>query len=112
MRIAAILLAGLLAPMARAGVTSIVKTIGEPGGASCCESGSRPTLCDGVTPATADVAFTYDDATHTLTLLVENTSPVTSGVPNPLLTALYFNVPAGAVTGLSLVSQTGSAGPR
>ncbi len=107
---AGILLAGLLVPTGRAGVTSIQKTIGEPGGASCCGSGSPPTLCDGVTPATADVQFTYDDATHTLTLLVENTSPVALGVPNPLLTSLHFNVPHGAVSGLSLVSQTGTAG--
>ncbi|HET6204126.1 MAG TPA: hypothetical protein VFI25_15145 [Planctomycetota bacterium] len=111
MRIAAgIFLAGLLVTAARAGVTSVRKTIGEPGGASCCGPGSPPTLCDGVTPASANVQVTYDDAAHTLTLLVENTSPVTGGVPNPLLTSLHFNVPAGAVTGLSLLSQTGSAG--
>ncbi|MGH7151184.1 MAG: hypothetical protein ACREIU_10815 [Planctomycetota bacterium] len=106
----AILLAGILVPAGRAGVTSAQKVIGEPGGASCCGTGSPPTLCDGVTPATVIVQFTYDDATHTLTLLVENTSPVALDVPNPLLTALYFNVPHGAVTGLSLLSQTGAGG--
>ena len=107
---ASILLAGLLVPTARAGVTSILKTIGERGGASCCGTGNPPTLCDGVTPASASVQFTYDDATHTLTLLVENTSPVALDVPNPLLTSLHFNVPYGAVTGLAIVSQSGTAG--
>ena len=111
MRIAtSIVAAGALASVAQAGVTSVQKTVGEPGGYSCCGPSNPPTLCDGATLATATVQFTYDDAAHALTLLVENTSPVTGGVPNPLLTSLHFNVPPGAVTGLSLLSQAGSGG--
>jgi len=111
MRIAtAIVAAGVLASVVQAGVTTVQKTIGEPGGYSCCGPSSPPTLCDGVTLATATVQFTYDDATRALTLLVANTSPVTPGVPNPLLTSVHFNVPAEAVTGLSLLFQAGSGG--
>ncbi|HET6204124.1 MAG TPA: hypothetical protein VFI25_15135 [Planctomycetota bacterium] len=99
-----------LAAAARGEVTTAQKTIGEPGGFSCCGPEDPPTLCDGVTPATASVEYRYDDAAHTLTLVVANTSPVEPGIPNPLLTSLYFNAPPGAVTGLSLLAQSGSGG--
>jgi hypothetical protein len=45
-----------------------------------------------------------------LRLVVTNTSPVTVGVANPLLTRIYFNAPAGAVDSATLTSQTGSGG--
>ncbi|HKB16629.1 MAG TPA: hypothetical protein VKF62_11220 [Planctomycetota bacterium] len=111
MRITTVLAAaGFLVSAAHGGVTSAVKSIGGPGGLSCCGPGNPPTLCDGETVATARVSFAYDDVAHTLTLVVENTSPVLPGVPNPLLTKLHFNAPPGAVTGLSLLSQSGSGG--
>ncbi len=111
MRISTVLAAaGFLVSAAHGGVTTALKAIGGPGGFSCCGPGDPPTLCDGTTEASATVAFSYDDGSHTLTLVVENTSPVEPGVPNPLLTKLHFNAPPGAVTGLSLLSQTGSGG--
>jgi len=100
----------LFAPLAAGGVTTATRIVGGPGGFSSCGPEDPPTLCDGTTRALAEVRFTYDDVAHTLTLRVTNTSPVTAGVPNPVLTRLFFNTPPMAVTGLALVSQQGSGG--
>ena len=67
------------------------------------------TLDDGITVATARFTFTLDAGNSQLEVLVENTSPVLVGVPNPVLTDVYFNTPA-AITGMSIASQTGSGG--
>jgi hypothetical protein len=73
-------------------------------------NGSNPgTLSDGTTKATARLVFHWDAAASELTLTVENTSPVTSGVATPVLTDVFFNVPAG-VTGLTLQSQSAAGG--
>jgi len=91
------------------GVTQDTLTIGGPG--SCSSEGTQDPglLSDDATPASAEVVFTLDTGAQTLELVVTNTSPVTGGVNNPLLTRLYFNVPA-AVTGMSLASQSSSGG--
>lgn len=73
-----------------------------------CQTGG-PVL-EGGTPAGAEVAFDYDATTAMLHVTVTNTSPVTAGVPNPLITRIWFNVPGGAVTGASLMGQSGSGG--
>ncbi len=98
--------AGLLAGTAAATVTNANVSIGGLGGFTSCGAQNPPVICDGVTPATADVQFSYDDGVNppTLSLTVTNTSPVTPGVGNPIITNIYFNVPLGAVTGLTLVS--------
>ncbi|HET6202400.1 MAG TPA: hypothetical protein VFI25_06325 [Planctomycetota bacterium] len=105
-------LAGLLAGSAGATVSNVSVTVGGLGGFTSCGVQNPPTICDGVTPATAQVDFAYDDGVSPprLTLVVTNTSPVTPGVANPVIRAIYFNTPAGACTGLTLVSQTGTAG--
>ncbi|HET6202747.1 MAG TPA: hypothetical protein VFI25_08085 [Planctomycetota bacterium] len=100
------LCAGALLASARAGVTTATKTVGGPGDFSSCGTANPPTLCDGVTQASATFQISYDDVTKVLVLVVTNTSPVTAGVPNPLLSQIYFNVPAFAATGLTLLSQT------
>jgi hypothetical protein len=66
-------------------------------------------LSDDDTVASARLVFTLDKANARLTLDVENTSPVLTGVPNPLLTRVYFNAPA-AITGMSLTAQNASQG--
>jgi hypothetical protein len=66
-------------------------------------------LDDGQTEASARYDFTLDPGAAQLVLVVTNTSPVVPGVPNPLLTELFFNAPA-AITGMSLVSQSSSGG--
>jgi hypothetical protein len=66
-------------------------------------------LNDDETLASARLVFTLDKANARLTLDVENTSPVLAGVPNPLLTRVYFNAPS-AVTGMSLMAQSAAEG--
>jgi hypothetical protein len=98
----------VLAAPALAGVTTTTKVVGGPGTFSSCGPGDPPTLCDGVTLASALFTFTFDDTVtpNLLTVEVSNTSPVVPGVPNPILSAFWFNVPALAATQLTLVSQT------
>ena len=73
-----------------------------------CQAGG-PVLSAG-TLASGTVDFEYLPATHVLRLVVTNTSPVTVGVPNPLITRIYFNAPAGTVDSATLLSQVGSGG--
>ncbi len=109
-RVMAVLFGAALATSASAGVTTTTKSIGGAGGLSSCGTANPPTLCDGVTLATATFDFAYDDVTKILTLTVTNTSPVTAGVPNPLLSEIYFNVPAFAAVGLTLLTQSTEGG--
>ncbi len=83
--------------------------IGGAGAFGCQDNLNPPKLSNG-TPAAAEYEFTYDAVTARLTLRVTNTSPVLTGVPNPLITLIAFNLPAHAVSGVQLVSQTGSSG--
>lgn len=101
--------AALLATASDAQITTHSVTIGGP--ASCSSAGFNDPglLDDGLTPASATYVFTLDAGTNTLTLVVRNTSPVTLGVPNPLLTDLFFNTPT-QVTAVGLVSQTSTSG--
>jgi hypothetical protein len=66
-------------------------------------------LDDGVTEGAARLVFSLDTIASQLTLTVENTSPVTPGIQNPVITDIVFNTPS-AVTGMSIASQTGSGG--
>jgi len=87
--------------------TTVTKGIGGPGDLSNCDPPTNPpTLCDGMTPASAAFTFTLldTDSGQTLALEVNNTSPVTPGVPNPLLTRIFFGSPHLAVTEMSLLS--------
>jgi len=79
--------------------------IGGPG--SCSSSGLNDPglLNDGVTAASSQWGLLLDRENSTLYLRVENTSPVTRGVPNPLLVRFYFNTPP-EVTDMTLVSQS------
>jgi hypothetical protein len=90
-------------------VTNASLNIGGPN--SCSSEGFNDPgkLADGVTVATAKFDFTLDAGTNTLTLVVTNTSPVTVGVLNPLITQIYFNAPV-QVTGMTLTNQTAAVG--
>jgi len=105
-----LVLVALLPALALAGASSATKTVGEPGGFSSCGTGHPPTLCDGVTEARARLEFTYFDETSTLAVRVTNISPVIRGVPNPVLTKFWFNVPPLGITNLTQISQFGPAG--
>jgi len=97
-----------IASSAFAGVSTTTKFVGGPGTFSSCGVADPPTLCDGVTLASGTFEFTLDDTVtpNTLTVKVTNTSPVVPGVPNPILSAFWFNSPALATAQLTLVSVT------
>jgi hypothetical protein len=66
-------------------------------------------LSDGITEASAELYFIFNSVEGVLALFVTNTSPVLVGVPNPLITDVYFNVPMG-VTGMTLEDQQSKGG--
>lgn len=107
--LAALAVCGIASFGAAQSVSSDVVSLGTLGSKGCQNSDNPPTLSDG-THATADVGYTYDRTTQRLTLTVANTSPVTAGVQNPLITEIFFNIPDLAVNGATLVSQTAAGG--
>lgn len=90
--------------------TTHALTVGETSSVGCQNSQDPPTLDDGITRATAQLDFSYDATSGVLGLDVSNTSPVTTGVPNPVITRIAFNLPTGAVTGATLMMQTAAGG--
>ncbi len=86
-----------------------VGSIGGLGSNGCQGGANPPTLSDG-TVATGTLSYSYDHVSQNLTLVVSNTSPVTVGVQNPIITHIYGNLPYLAVSAVTLVSQTGSGG--
>ncbi|MEM7204340.1 MAG: hypothetical protein AAF628_29040 [Planctomycetota bacterium] len=84
--------------------------IGGSGALGCQGTGGTSPLLTGGTAATAQLDFTYDSATQLLTLDVSNTSPITAGVANPLITGVAFALPLGTLNAVTLVSQTGAGG--
>jgi len=99
----------LLGSLAAAQVTTDSIVIGGPGSQSSELFDDPGLLGDGLTEASAVYVFTLDVGAATLEVEVTNTSPVLPGVQNPLLTDVYFNLPA-AITGVTLNSQSAIAG--
>jgi len=60
--------------------------------------------------AGADLLFEYDADTALLRVTVENTSPVTPGVANPVVTRFYFSAPEGLIETATLVGQASTSG--
>ncbi len=58
--------------------------------------------------ATFDV--TYDQGTGVLNVTVDNTTPVVAGESTAVITDVMFNLPPGAITSATLLSQAGSGG--
>lgn len=104
-----LLVGGLAIGSAWAGITTDSIPVGGLGTFGCQDPGDPPLLTGGVA-ASGTVDYSYDDATGQLTLVVTNTSAVTMGVPNPLINKIWINLPHLAVTGVSLLSQSGTAG--
>ena len=106
----ALILLACLTPLTQGGTSQATIQIGGPG--SCSSEGfdDPGLLSDGLTEASATLDLTLDTDANTLMVVVTNTSPVLVGVPNPLLTDVFFNTPL-AVTGMSLASQFATAGP-
>lgn len=104
----ALLTLAAVAP-SRASASDTVQ-VGGTGARACSNTSNPPTLADGVTLASADLDFAWDSIGRVLTLTVENTSAVDPGIPNPLITQVYFNLPMSAVSSVSLLTQTGAAG--
>jgi hypothetical protein len=100
---------GALALFPAVATAQSLVSIGGAGSFGSNGSSNPGTLDDGVTVGSARYIFTLDTVASQLEVRVENTSPVTAGVPNPVLTDVFFNTPP-AVTGMSIASQTGSGG--
>jgi len=104
-----LLVTSFVGSLAGAQVTTDSIVIGGPGSQSSELFDDPGLLGDGLTEASAVYVFTLDVGAATLELEVTNTSPVVPGVQNPLLTDVYFNLPA-AITGVTLTSQSAIAG--
>lgn len=97
-----LLLACAIAPAQSSSMSVVVGNSG-----SGCSNG----LMTNGQVSTGQIDFTYDQATHLLTVTLTNTSPVFSGMKTPLLTRAYFNLPqGGAITSMQLMSQNTAAG--
>jgi len=105
----ALLAASLSGATTAAQITTDSIVLGGPGSQSSAGFDDPGLLDDGLTEAAAIYVFTLDIGASTLAVEVTNTSPVLVGVPNPLLTDVFFNVPA-AVTGMTLTTQSAIAG--
>jgi hypothetical protein len=99
----------VLSSLAGAQITTDSIVLGGPGSQASSGFDDPGLLDDGLTEASAVYVFTLDVGAATLEVEVTNTSPVVVGVQNPLLTDVYFNVPA-AITGMTLSSQSAIAG--
>lgn len=107
--LATLSLCAISAATVHAQVTTASINVGVAGTFGCQGAGSPPPITGGYL-ASAHLSYSYDAGTAQLTIEVENTSAVQSGVPNPLITTLYFNTPHLAITGLQLLSQSGAGG--
>jgi hypothetical protein len=54
--------------------------------------------------------FRYDNSTGILELIVQNTTPQVPGEANPVITDVYFNLPAHTDTNISLLDQSAAGG--
>lgn len=70
---------------------------------------ANATLTGGA-PAAAVVDLSYDQSTHVLSMTVTNTTPLVAGEATATISDVYFNVPSGAITSATLLTQTGSGG--
>jgi hypothetical protein len=93
---------GLAAPLATAQSVAVPVD-----GSACTGTGA---VLDAGTAASGLLAFAYDANTAVLTVTVTNTSPVTVGVPNPLIDDIFFSAPAGTVTSAALTGQASNGG--
>lgn len=95
--------------LASAATAQSAIAIGGPGSFSSEGTNDPGLLGDDVTIACGRLVFNLDKVNSKLTLDVENKSPVLVGVPNPVLSTLFFNVPS-EITGMSLVAQSAAQG--
>jgi hypothetical protein len=84
--------------------TAQAQVIVDSGGFACGLDG--PAALDNGAAAAAVVQFDYSQAEARLDVTVTNTSPIQPDVPSPLITHVYFNVPAGTVSTATLLTQT------
>ena len=105
----ALLFATLFAtPTGSPSVTTATVDIGGPG-ALGSEGGDPPVLSNGVI-ATGTVTYVYDSRKGLLEVTIDNTTPQLSGETNPVITEVYFNLPALAVTKAKLIDQAPPGG--
>jgi len=102
MRSLPLLLTGLLTSSLCAQITDSWTIINRDG-VGC--QGNEALLTGGV-EASANLIAVYDQSTGVLLLTVENTSLVVPGQSNPVIAGVHLNLPNGAITSASLVSQS------
>ena len=78
-------------------------------GAVGSEGGDPPILSDG-SGALGSMDFSYDSATGILDLVVSNQTPQLPDEANPVITEIYFNIPARTDVTIELLSQTAPTG--
>lgn len=71
---------------------------------------ATPGLLTGDVAVGATATVTYDSSTGELQLDVTNDTPIIAGEATAVITDICFNLPAGAITGASLINQVGSGG--
>jgi hypothetical protein len=114
MRLARLLLfACSLLLVASAGIAQVTThhlVVGGNGALGCQPHGQNPPLLNEGSEASGTIELRYDAATGVLDLRVTNTSTVVPQVPNPLVSDVALNLPAGAVASAELLAQTSSGG--
>jgi len=99
-----------LPALAQGGVTTTTVSIGGNFAIGCTDPTQNPPLLSNGTPASASLDLTYDAQTCVLSLDITNTSAVTTGVPNPFITAIALNLPLRTVTLAEIGAQSSAAG--
>jgi hypothetical protein len=93
-------------------VTTSSLTIGGVGTFGCASPASDPPVLETGQVAKGTLGYSYNATSQILTLTVTNTSPVVAGEQTPVIGSVFLNLPAFAISGATLLSQTGSGGPQ
>lgn len=101
------LLATLLTLAPLAAQNSSSQTVINLYGLGC--QGNQGYITGGVEIRATATAY-YNSATGVLQMLITNDTPVVAGESTATISEIYFNFPAGAVTGATLTGQQGSGG--
>lgn len=92
----------LVLATASAALSQTTVPIGGPG-TKGLQQGNPPELSD-ASLATGEITYAWDGVDQ-LTVTVANTTAQVAGEENPVITDVYFNVPNGTVSAMTLVSQ-------
>jgi hypothetical protein len=97
----------LLVAASLAAQTSTASTVVDQFGNGC--QGPNGFLTGGAV-GTAEITVNYDAGTGIAEIVVDNITPVVAGEATAVITEVYLNLPAGAVSSAMLMSQAGAGG--